>query len=62
MNFDKRYWILIGAAISCATLASACTLCMASIQEHFMECNSTSAACFAAIGMVPGRKDQKEYP
>ena len=53
MNFDRRYWILIAAAIFCATLASASTLYLASVQEHFMECNSTSAACFAAIGMVP---------
>ena len=53
MNFDKRYWIQISAAIFFATLASASTLYLASVQEHFMECNSTSAACFAAIGMVP---------
>jgi len=53
MKFDRRYWILIAAAMSCATLASACTLYLSSVQEHFMECNSTSAACFAAIGMVP---------
>jgi hypothetical protein len=53
VNFDKRYWILIGTAIFFATLASASTLYLASVQEHFMECNSTSAACFAAIGMVP---------
>ncbi|WAC05868.1 MAG: hypothetical protein OS112_04360 [Methanoregula sp.] len=54
MNFHKRYWIFIAAAISCATLASACTLYLASVQkEHFMECSSTSAACFASIGMVP---------
>jgi hypothetical protein len=44
VNFDKRYWIFI---------ASASTLSMAPVQEHFMECNSVSAACFAAIGMVP---------
>jgi hypothetical protein len=53
VNFDRRYWILIAAAIFFATLASASTLYLASVQEHFMECNSTSAACFAAIGMVP---------
>ena len=54
MNFDRRYWILIAAAISCASISSASTLYLASLQkEHFMECNSTSAACFAAIGMVP---------
>jgi len=53
MNFDRRYWIFIAAAISCATLSSASTLYLASVQEHFMECNSVSAACFAAIGMVP---------
>ena len=44
MNFDRRYWIFIAAA---------CTLYLASVQERFMECNSTSAACFVAIGMVP---------
>ena len=54
MNFDRRYWILIGTAMSCATLSSASTLYLASLQkEHFMECNSTSAACFAFLGMVP---------
>jgi len=53
LNFDRRYWIFIGTAMSCATLASACTLYLSSVQEHFMECNSTSAACFAALGMVP---------
>jgi len=53
VKFDRRYWILIAAAIFFATLASASTLYLASVQEHFMECNSTSAACFAAIGMVP---------
>jgi hypothetical protein len=39
--------------MSCATIASACTLYLASVQERFMECNSTSAACFAVLGMVP---------
>jgi hypothetical protein len=53
VNFDRRYWIFIGAAMACATLASACTLYMASVQVHFMECNATSAACFSALGMVP---------
>ena len=53
MNFDKRYWIFIGAAIFFSTLASASTLYLSLVQEHFMECNSTSAACFAAVGMVP---------
>ena len=54
MNFDRRYWIFIAAAMLCATLSSASTLYLASVQkEHFMECNSTSAACFAAAGMVP---------
>ncbi len=36
-----------------ATVASVSTLYMSSVQEHFMECNSVSAACFARIGMVP---------
>jgi hypothetical protein len=53
VNFDRRYWILIAAAIFFATLASASTLYLASVQEHFMECNSTSAACFARTGMIP---------
>ena len=53
MNFDRRYWILIGTAMSCATLSSGSTLYLSLVQEHFMECNSTSAACFAAVGMVP---------
>jgi ABC-type multidrug transport system fused ATPase/permease subunit len=53
VKFDRRYWILIAAAMFFATLASASTLYLAWVQEHFMECNSTSATCFAAIGMVP---------
>ncbi len=53
MTFDTRYWILIAAALFFSTLASATTLYLASVQEHFMECNSTSAACFAVLGMVP---------
>jgi hypothetical protein len=53
VKFDKRYWIMIASAMLCATLASASTLYLSSVQEHFMECNSTSAACFAAVGMVP---------
>jgi hypothetical protein len=36
-----------------AGIASASTLYMASVQEHFRECNSVSAACFAGIGMLP---------
>ncbi len=36
-----------------ASVASASTLSMASVQEHFTECNSVSAACFVHIGMVP---------
>jgi len=51
--FHPRYWIFIGAAMFFATCASASTLYMASVQEHFMECNSVAAACFLRIGMVP---------
>jgi hypothetical protein len=53
VKFDKRYWILIGAAMFFASVASASTLYLASVQEHSRECNSVSAACFAGIGMVP---------
>jgi hypothetical protein len=54
VDFDRRYWYFIAAAVACSTTASACTLYLAAVQkEHFMECNSTSAACFAAFGMVP---------
>jgi hypothetical protein len=53
MKFDRRYWILIAAAMSCSSVASASTLYLASVQENFMECNSVSSACFAALGMVP---------
>jgi hypothetical protein len=53
VKFDKRYWIFIAAAMFFSTVASASTLYMASVQEHFRECNSMSAACFAGIGMVP---------
>lgn len=53
VKFDSRYWIFIAAAMFFASVASASTLYMASVQEHFMECNSVSAACFIRIGMVP---------
>ena len=53
MKFDPRYWAFIGAAIFFSTVASASTLYLASVQEHFMECNSVSAACFSSFGMVP---------
>ena len=53
MNFDQRYWIMIAAAMFFSSVASVCTLYLSLVQEHFMECNSTSAACFAAAGMVP---------
>ena len=53
MNFDRRYWIFIAAAIFFSSVASVCTLYLSLVQEHFMECNSVSAACFAALGMVP---------
>lgn len=36
-----------------ATIASATTLYLSSVQTHFMECNSVSAACFGQIGMIP---------
>jgi hypothetical protein len=53
VRFDKRYWILIAAAMFFATVASATTLYLASVQDHFMECNSVSAACFFRFGMFP---------
>lgn len=53
MKFDTRYWIFIAAAMFFATVASASTLYLASVQENFKECNSVSAACFDCIGMVP---------
>lgn len=53
MKFDKRYWVFIAAAMFFASVASACTLYMASVNTHFKECNSLAAACFAQIGMVP---------
>jgi hypothetical protein len=53
VKFDKRYWIVIAAAMFFATVASASTIYLASVQEHFMECNSVTAGCFARIGMVP---------
>lgn len=53
MKFDKRYWIFILAAMFFASVASASTLYMASVQEQFLECNSLAAACFDKIGMVP---------
>jgi len=53
VKFDKRYWILIAAAMFFATIASLSTIYLASVQNHFRECNSVSAACFQGIGMVP---------
>jgi glucan phosphoethanolaminetransferase (alkaline phosphatase superfamily) len=53
VKFDKRYWVFIAAAMGSATIASLCTLYLASVREHFMECNSLAAAAFARIGMVP---------
>jgi hypothetical protein len=53
VKFDKRYWIFIAAAMFFASIASASTLYLASVQEHFLECNSVTAACFAQTGMVP---------
>jgi hypothetical protein len=53
VRFDRRYWLFIAAAMFFASIASASTLYMASVQEHFRECNSVSAVCFDTIGMVP---------
>jgi hypothetical protein len=53
VNFDRRYWVLIGAAMFFATLASASTLYLSVVSKNFRECNSVSAACFAGIGMIP---------
>jgi hypothetical protein len=54
VKFDKRYWIFIAAAMFFASVASASTLWLASVNEHFMECNSVAAAWFAFFGMAPG--------
>jgi hypothetical protein len=54
VKFDPRYWIFIAAAMFFASVASACTLWLASVNEHFMECNSVAAAWFAFFGMAPG--------
>ena len=53
MNFDKRYWVFIAAAMISAITACGCTLYLATGQDHFIECNSLAAASFAWIGMVP---------
>jgi hypothetical protein len=53
VKFDRRYWMFIATAMFFAAVSSASTLYLASVQEHFMECNSVAAACFAGIGMVP---------
>ena len=54
VRFDRRYWIFIAAAVVFATTASACTLYLASLYGHLVECNSVAAACFERIGVVPG--------
>jgi hypothetical protein len=53
VKFARQYWIFIAAAMFFASVASASTLYLASVQEQFMECNSIAAACFDNIGMVP---------
>ncbi|MBP1928893.1 hypothetical protein J2741_001440 [Methanolinea mesophila] len=53
MKFDRRYWVFIGSAVFFATVSSASTLYLASVQKHFIECNSVSAECFWTIGMIP---------
>jgi hypothetical protein len=53
VKFDKRYWVFIGSAVFFSTVSSASTYYLASVEEHFMECNSISAAFFDTIGMVP---------
>jgi hypothetical protein len=54
VKFDRRYWVFIVAAMFFASIASACTLWLASVNQHFMECNSVAAAWFALFGMAPG--------
>lgn len=53
MNFDRRYWILIGAAVIFASTASVTTLYLAATSPQFLECNPVAAACFLRIGMIP---------
>ncbi len=53
MKFDRRYWILIGAAVFFATVSSGSTLYLASVRHPFQECNSVAAACFDRFGMIP---------
>jgi hypothetical protein len=53
VKFDRRYWIFIGSAVFFSLVSSASTLYLASREAHFMECNSISAAFFAAIGIIP---------
>jgi hypothetical protein len=53
VNFDRRYWILIGAAMFFAAIASASTLYLSLVNRNFRECNSVSAACFTGFGMLP---------
>jgi hypothetical protein len=36
-----------------ASAASASSLYLVSVQEHFMECISVAAACFDKVGMIP---------
>ena len=53
VKFDRRYWVFIGSAVFFSTLSSATTVYLASVRNHFIECNSVSAACFWTIGMIP---------
>ena len=53
MTFARQYWFFIGAAMFFASIASASTLYLATVQEHFRECDSVSAACFTGFGMIP---------
>jgi hypothetical protein len=53
LNFDKRYWIFIGAAILFASIASFITVYAILITKSATECNSIAVWWFNIIGMIP---------
>lgn len=53
MNFDKRYWIFIIAAMIFASIASFITAYAIFITKSATECNSIAFWWFNTIGMIP---------
>ena len=53
MNFDKRYWIFIIAAMSFASISSFLTVYVILLTKSGTECSSIATWWFNMIGMIP---------